>query len=156
MFGRRRAIRDTLRGSDPRPADATSASPRPPHTSRCRLAANPTVAAMDPLRHSGEWLESAMGLPHSPRHGSTAPSAAAAGKAAAGTPDWAAPNVHYPGEGAKAGVYPDDSAPTAAAKAATSGTASGPKFDLAKMSPRAKAITEEVGRELEESPSIIG
>lgn len=49
---------------------------------------------MDPLRRSGEWIESAMGLPHSPR---ASGAAAAAGKPA-GTPDWAAPDAHYPGE----------------------------------------------------------
>ncbi|KAI7839616.1 hypothetical protein COHA_006616 [Chlorella ohadii] len=112
---------------------------------------------MDPLRRSGQWLESAIGLPHSPRHGSAAAGSAAAAKPTPGTPDWAAPGAHYPGEGAKARVYPDDSATASAAKAA-GGTASaaGHKFSLEKLSPRAKAITEEVGRELEESPSIIG
>lgn len=87
------------RSSERRPADATArsaADARPPHAPHCHLAASPTAAAMDPLRRSGEWIESAMGLPHSPRQGSAASSVAAAAKQT-GTPDWAAPGAHYPG-----------------------------------------------------------
>ena len=87
-------------GSAPRrPVDPTAdADARLPHAPRCHLAATPTAAVMDPLRRSGQWLESAIGLPHSPRHGSAAAGSAAAAKPTPGTPDWAAPGAHYPGD----------------------------------------------------------
>lgn len=81
-----------------RPVDSPAAdAARPPHAPHCHLAATPTAAAMDPLRRSGQWLESAVGLPHSPRHGGAAAGSMTATKPTAGTPDWAAPGAHYPG-----------------------------------------------------------
>ncbi|KAL4428328.1 hypothetical protein ABPG75_002417 [Micractinium tetrahymenae] len=100
---------------------------------------------MEGLRKLGEKLESAAGLPHSPR------SAAAKSKAAAaGTPEWAT-SEHYPGPAAAPRVYPDDTA----ALPPKAEAAPKHRIDLNKMSPRAQAIMQEVGHELEESTHII-
>ncbi|KAL4418672.1 hypothetical protein ABPG77_002935 [Micractinium sp. CCAP 211/92] len=99
---------------------------------------------MDGLRKMGEKLESAVGLPHSPR-------ASAKSKGAAGAPDWAT-SEHYPAPTVQPRVYPDDAAPPPQVERSAS---SKHRIDLNKMSPRAQAIVQEVGHELEESTRVI-